>query len=172
MTNKGNETSQAKAHSPLQTLLFLLGLGVLCAWLMLIFPENGIRINDKLNLVFLTPEEVLPSLDTVQHAAPIEDIEEFLESYTAEVDSTAIKDSLELAAQLRRQALLKLQYPDSIPFPLENFFSELMALEKDKSLQVRAFHYGDSQIEGDRITGYLRTQWQTEFGGYGPGLLP
>jgi len=33
-------------------------------------------------------------------------------------------------------------------------------------------HYGDSQIEADRITSYLRNELQKEFGGEGPGLLP
>ena len=33
-------------------------------------------------------------------------------------------------------------------------------------------HYGDSQIEGDRISGYLRYKLQGKFGGSGPGLLP
>jgi len=33
-------------------------------------------------------------------------------------------------------------------------------------------HYGDSQIEEDRITSVLREQWQKQYGGGGPGLLP
>lgn len=36
--------------------------------------------------------------------------------------------------------------------------------------QVEVLHYGDSQIEGDRISGVLRHAWQTRWGGYGPGL--
>ncbi|MDR0686996.1 MAG: hypothetical protein LBF79_06040, partial [Dysgonamonadaceae bacterium] len=37
---------------------------------------------------------------------------------------------------------------------------------------IHILHYGDSQIEGDRITGYLRRRLQERFGGTGPGLLP
>jgi len=33
-------------------------------------------------------------------------------------------------------------------------------------------HYGDSQIEGDRMTSYIRNVLQTRFGGNGPGLIP
>jgi lysophospholipase L1-like esterase len=33
-------------------------------------------------------------------------------------------------------------------------------------------HYGDSQLEGDRITAFLRNKLQTRFGGTGPGLRP
>ena len=32
-------------------------------------------------------------------------------------------------------------------------------------------HYGDSQIEGDRISGRLRERLQKEFGGNGAGLF-
>ena len=32
-------------------------------------------------------------------------------------------------------------------------------------------HYGDSQIEGDRISGRLRERLQSEFSGNGPGLF-
>ena len=32
-------------------------------------------------------------------------------------------------------------------------------------------YYGDSQIEGDRITSYLRQTLRKEYGGTGPGLV-
>ena len=32
-------------------------------------------------------------------------------------------------------------------------------------------HYGDSQMESDRITGYMRNKLQSRFGGSGPGML-
>jgi alginate O-acetyltransferase complex protein AlgI len=37
--------------------------------------------------------------------------------------------------------------------------------------QVRVMYYGDSQIEGDRITSYLRQSLREKHGGTGPGLL-
>src|SRR5204863_4807765 len=39
------------------------------------------------------------------------------------------------------------------------------------SRPIRIMHYGDSQLEGDRITAYLRNKLQTQFGGSGPGLI-
>jgi len=36
---------------------------------------------------------------------------------------------------------------------------------------IRILYYGDSQIEGDRITAYLRKKLQARFGGHGPGLI-
>lgn len=36
----------------------------------------------------------------------------------------------------------------------------------------RIIHYGDSQLEGDRISGYLRNRLQGLYGGSGPGFIP
>lgn len=36
----------------------------------------------------------------------------------------------------------------------------------------RIIHYGDSQIEGDRISAYLRNRLQGLYGGNGPGFIP
>lgn len=52
---------------------------------------------------------------------------------------------------------------------LGNFFSSLN--ESHRKPPIHVIHYGDSQIEGDRITGYLRNAWQAVWGGGGPGLL-
>ena len=55
-------------------------------------------------------------------------------------------------------------------FSLHRFFS---ALSTAKDRRVEVYHWGDSQIEGDRITNVLREAWQTQWGGRGPGwVLP
>ncbi len=46
------------------------------------------------------------------------------------------------------------------------------ALPEARTGQVRVVHYGDSQIEEDRITMVLREQLQREYGGGGVGLIP
>ena len=46
------------------------------------------------------------------------------------------------------------------------------ALEKASDRRVRIVHYGDSQIEEDRITSILRQGLQDRFGGNGVGLVP
>lgn len=66
--------------------------------------------------------------------------------------------------------ITSIQYKDSAKTSLYNFFESLAAiLSDDKS--IRILHYGDSQIEGDRITDYLRQKLQTHFGGKGPGIV-
>lgn len=46
------------------------------------------------------------------------------------------------------------------------------ALDSVSTMPVRIVHYGDSQIEEDRITNILREQWQKAYGGGGVGLIP
>jgi lysophospholipase L1-like esterase len=67
--------------------------------------------------------------------------------------------------------LRPLEYPKGNDTLLYPFFEELQQLPSDKKL-IHILHYGDSQIEGDRITSYLRTQFQRKFGGEGIGLFP
>lgn len=54
---------------------------------------------------------------------------------------------------------------------LHRFFETLSAVAANKQ-KISILHYGDSQIEGDRMTGFIREKIQTQFGGNGPGLIP
>ena len=65
-------------------------------------------------------------------------------------------------------SLKKIQYPDNNRSSIFPFFKKL---ENAKTKKVRIMHYGDSQIEGDRISGRLRERLQKEFGGNGAGLF-
>ena len=51
--------------------------------------------------------------------------------------------------------------------PLKRFTDSLRYSEG----QVRIMYYGDSQIEGDRITSFLRHILREQYGGAGPGLF-
>ena len=70
--------------------------------------------------------------------------------------------------------------PDSLKFEgsdiarasLRLFFAKLEAIDTSDTNPIEVFHWGDSQIEGDRITGVLRSSWQKSWGGNGPGLIP
>ncbi len=50
-------------------------------------------------------------------------------------------------------------------------FRSLNGLSYQDTL-IRVLHYGDSQLEGDRITSPLRQKLQARFGGCGVGLVP
>lgn len=56
------------------------------------------------------------------------------------------------------------------PEALDGFFATLIQ-EKDNTL-IRVAHYGDSQLEGDRVTSHIRHNLQAKFGGGGLGYVP
>ena len=60
---------------------------------------------------------------------------------------------------------LKLVIPEAAREAFGQLFSNLV-----EHGDVTVLHYGDSQIEGDRISGVMRNAWQERWGGYGPGL--
>ena len=55
---------------------------------------------------------------------------------------------------------------------LYKLFQKLNAFGAEDNGAIHIFHFGDSQIEGDRITGRIRSSWQKTWGGSGPGLIP
>jgi hypothetical protein len=54
---------------------------------------------------------------------------------------------------------------------LHRFFEKLENVSRENK-KIRIMHYGDSQLEGDRITAFFRNRVQTRFGGSGPGTVP
>ena len=60
----------------------------------------------------------------------------------------------------------RLYYPE----PAQDFVKKMHAKLSQPSCRI--LHYGDSKIEGDRITAYLRNGLQTLYGGTGPGYFP
>jgi hypothetical protein len=83
-----------------------------------------------------------------------------------EIDTLKKPDSL--AKKIVSQPL---DYPGDDKTILYPFFRELEESLVNKQ-GIHILHYGDSQLEGDRITDYLRSRFQAEFGGSGPGILP
>ncbi|MBQ4820448.1 lipase [Aquimarina sp. MMG016] len=111
----------------------------------------------------LTREDVLKVTEIV---TPLE-----IETEEAEVidESNVIEEKIkELPdfSKIDTTQLVRIRYPDSNP----DFANELR--KKLSSRDCRIIHYGDSQIEGDRITAYLRNRLQRMYGGSGPGFLP
>ena len=154
-----------ETRSPLQTLLFLLLVSLLALITMWAFPKNGVRLSDSLRIKYESLEEFFGSAsDTVLS------VEDSLLSMEG-VDSVAIRDSLARVARLRHERVTSIQHADSSHSILNIFYNALTNL-KEEGGKIRILHYGDSQIEGDRMTRYIRNELQKTYGGIGPGLLP
>ena len=86
-------------------------------------------------------------------------------------DSLTLEDSLRFYSSFDVNNPAVLHYPDGDKSVFYEFFAYLRDLKKnDTSMHI--LHYGDSQLEGDRITEYIRERLQDEFGGWGVGMLP
>ncbi|MBR1626445.1 MAG: hypothetical protein IJ681_04795 [Bacteroidales bacterium] len=145
----------SKVILTLITVLLILGV------ISLVFPKDGVTIGD-VKLKFPTIEDIF--FDSAPQYADIEQIiEEESEEPKQEkkVQRVKVKDGI----------VVNIELPEDKPYYLDNLFESLNNIEK-KGDNVRIIHYGDSQIEGDRITSYLRKRLQSTFGGSGQGEIP
>jgi len=155
---------------PYKILLFLLSVYILLFIISFFFPDNGITIPGNIKLNFITPEEIF-STDKTKYADItniIENIKVKEDTISANNDTVMASDSIPADTAGTKNLIHYIQFPDSNKAVLYDFFR---AIEKNSGL-IRVLHYGDSQIEGDRITAYLRNKLQARFGGSGAGLLP
>lgn len=116
--------------------------------------------------------------------APIEDLELDDDIVTTTINDSITKaqDSITKVIAAKEAAIARATaaIPDlsnidttkieRIKFPNEVLLKEIKSkLNKE---DCRIIHYGDSQLEGDRISGYLRNRLQGIYGGNGPGFIP
>jgi D-alanyl-lipoteichoic acid acyltransferase DltB (MBOAT superfamily) len=80
---------------------------------------------------------------------------------------TIVKDDLFVGNGHDRSLHDTSAIPEKSSIPLQSFIDSL----KSSRGQIRIIYYGDSQIEGDRITSYLRHVLRKGRGGTGPGLF-
>ena len=150
-----------KAH---KILLFMALAIALLAGVCVLFPAKGVRIADR-NLRFPTLTKILNPQRELDIAA-----------YLARQDSlNAVLDTLQDSMDFFRQRLDSSDTRFWFPNDDDTFFDTLFAqMEKTRSSgrTLRIVHYGDSQIEMDRMSDRLRIYMQDHFGGGGPGMVP
>ena len=165
--------------TPLKTLLSILSLFLVLGVMALAYPEDGIHIGDttlrypKLSQVFEKAETTTDSAGNevkVEQVDPEEAIRQMMEETKAK-QFAAYSDSLKYYEDFFREGRTRFDLPNDDLTWFDRFFTNLQNAQKDSSV-VHIIHYGDSQLEEDRISSAIREDLQTEFGGNGPGLLP
>ena len=145
-----------------QVLLFVFGVFAMLGLLWLVTPAEGVNLG-PLNLRFASLERMAR------------------EAAEKKVDVDSVLNAVEARFRMEEDTLSyyrKFFYenPDRIYLPgedyryFDSFFRELETAGSDRT--VRVVHYGDSQIELDRISQDLRQSLQDRFGGSGTGLFP
>lgn len=178
-----------KPHKIFLTFFSILALIALIAYYS---PPGGIVIPPGIHVSFPTLQSLVnydkveykDITNIVENNRPIDTLAPILgdtltrggmvDSQRVEKDTTREPPSDTVARRpVRRKKIRQrfLQYPDNDASVLHPFFRSLQRIDRQREL-IRILHYGDSQIEGDRISSYLRNQLQKEFGGAGIGLFP
>ncbi|PWJ68045.1 Lysophospholipase L1 [Fibrobacter sp. UWB15] len=162
--------------SPLKVLLSIISLFAVLGIIALIYPNDGIHVGDKtlrypkLTEIFEKQSEADSLSDSTAAADPEEAIREMMEA-TKRQQFAAFSDSLKFYEDFFEKGRTRFDLPNNDPTWFDRFFLhlELAALE---STVVHIVHYGDSQLEEDRISATIREDLQDEFGGAGPGMMP
>ncbi len=169
--------------SPLKTLLSILSLFVVLGLTAFIYPEEGIHIGcltlrfPCLTDIFEKAETEIAQLDST--ATPMEklqaqDPEEVLKQMlaaTQQKEFAEFSDSLKFYEDFFREGMTRFDLPNDDPTWFDRFFLHLQLASMDSTV-VHIVHYGDSQLEEDRISATIREDLQSEFGGAGPGMVP
>ena len=166
-----------KQLQPFHVLIYLAGILVLLTGISFLVKGDKIDLFG-LDVRFLTFNEAL----TPPKAVEKKDITNIVQVDTMNIErasaDTTIKNTFEsdgkmgapAGGTLSAEAATTIQYNEKGQQALHLFFEKLEAAANGK--KVRILHYGDSQIEGDRMTSYIRQRLQSQFGGFGPGTIP
>lgn len=171
-----------------QSLLFIASLSFFLVFLLIVWPSDGINIAG-LKLSFINLKNVLEEKDggfnkvlieyndtkqsdskdnikLIEHKDPAPEllkktIDSLKKTMGLKITESDFKESLYLINPVRNNTS-----------PLDVFFYSLNELKSLSDSMFRVGHYGDSQIEGGRLTNTLRELFQSYFGGGGIGFVP
>ena len=151
----------------IRTLIFLFSVMLLLGVAWYFFPTDGIAIGST-TLRF-------PSY--AEHKAPakkVVNVDSVLKNVNRSIEMTC-SDNLLDSMRFFREYLK--ESPNRIYVPNDDytyFDSMFMQFEQAKAQgkTYRIVHYGDSQIEMDRISSVVRQKLQEFFGGSGPSMVP
>jgi lysophospholipase L1-like esterase len=149
-----------------RTLLFILSVFVLLGIGWYVFPAEGVKAG-SLTLRFPSYEE-----DKIGETEAI-DVDSVLSNVSKSFEmsvSETLLDSLEFFRDYLTINPNRIYLPNNNYSYFDSLFSLLENAQRDHKI-YRVIHYGDSQIEMDRITSVLRQRLQEVFGGSGPGMI-
>lgn len=156
---------------PYKIALFLIAIQLCLLGIVWLFPENGLKINDDIVVEFSSPEDFYP-----KEKHKVEVIQEVFQQYALEdlsedglmatnVDSSILNETIILEEKER------IIHPSDFENGLYSFYHKLNKIN-ELGQPLRILHFGDSQLEGDRISGVVRENLQSIFGGCGVGFIP
>ncbi len=151
-------------------LFFILFVLALLALIGFFFPKEGIRLG-SVNFKFRSTRDlIVPSKKQIKALDPEEQLALMAESFIQEKQE-ALSDSMDFYKRFFSESPVRIHFPDNDPAMLDLFFETLDSCQSQNRV-VRVLHYGDSQIEQDRLSATLRDGLQKIAGGMGVGMIP
>ena len=141
----------------------MLILGV--AWFF--FPADGINLG---NTTLRFPSYAEDRTPTQQEV----DVDAVLNQVTRSFEMTVsdnLLDSMRFFRDYLKENPNRIYLPNDDYTYFDTLFEQLEQAQQDGRI-CRIMHYGDSQIEMDRISSVLRQKLQEHFGGSGPNMIP
>ena len=162
------------SSNSLRVLVFTAGVAAILTVMSLLIPKDGVSIGD-VKLKFLSAEQIVSAK---KHEK--KDISSIVSKVNTEEtkENELIKHKSIAKEGVGAPQVLNYEMNSASQFSLSSsgknalwdFFKKLERAAVDKK-KIHILHFGDSQIEGDRMTGFIRQRMQEKFGGYGPGLI-
>lgn len=150
-----------------KTLGFILSVLFLLFGLWRFFPAGGVEVG---GLVLRYPSyasERIPEAPSVD----VDSVLKALSESAVVTYSDSLRDSVAFYRNYLTTNEARIHFPNG---DLTYFDSLFACFEQARYSEqpVRVMHYGDSQIELDRMSSVLRQRLQELFGGTGPGMIP
>ena len=160
-------------YKPFHVLLFLTGILLILSVFGFFIPEKGLKLG-TVNIHFMSENEFFNPAKQLK-----KDISRVVSKKTIDdasnnnkhIATTSSGIEAPNAKPLNNESATNIYFGVGNRENLYTLFNKLQNLAESKS-KIHVLHYGDSQIEGDRMTSYIRQRLQDQFGGNGPGLIP
>ena len=151
----------------IRVLLFIVCVFLLLGVAWFFFPAEGVKVG-PLNLRF-------PSLaQAVQGEEEAVDVDAVIDNVNKSFEMTCsetLLDSMRFFRDYLQSNPNRIYLPNDNYLYFDTLFAQFEKAQAEGKV-YRIMHYGDSQIEMDRISSVLRQQLQEFFGGSGPSMIP
>jgi len=169
---------------PIRTFIFFAAVLLLISLVALVVPDEGIGIGGDLRLSFLSFSD-LSSRDSIEAGEKVEQL--LAGSIITDDPESDQGTDLYLVTQVEEQEdepqvipvnadslknqIHRITFPEEGTELLHAYFKRLDRISSGHTRRTRILHFGDSQIENNRMTALIRYRLQKHFGGSGTGLV-
>ncbi len=151
----------------IRTLIFIFSVILLLGILWFFFPSEGLAVGGMTLRFPSFAEDSKPAKEEVDVDAVLNKVNKSFEMTV----SDNLLDSMRYYRSYLKENPNRIYLPNDDYTYLDPLFKKLDNA-KATGKTYRILHYGDSQIEMDRITSVLRQKLQELFGGSGPNMIP